>query len=378
MYTINLHVNANGTIDTGLSERLRLGTTDENRRVKIFFEVDTSIEGTFRYLKLVNGDLACLYRITSNSLILNKTITSKEGIWLLSFISSDTPITNNTLTGSYAYISEPIEAVVIKGILNEGSESEETSHLKSLYSMNFNNLVIPDCVEEVGDYFLYESRKRYSVAIGKNVKRIGAYAFYKGIVSLKFARDSVLEILADNSLYNLTITSDVEDIIIPASVRSWGKNVFQFMSIESGYCLLSFERNSKLKTLGSYALWENEFDVITLPDHLETLAGNTYVIKNCSRLFQLTIPNTIITNIPANAIYGCPLLTSIVLCTDFNASANFSNCTELDANSIKNMFYALKNLSGEQSKSLTLGATNLAKVSAADKQIALNKNWTLS
>ena len=59
-------------------------------------------------------------------------------------------------------------------------------------------------------------------------------------------------------------------------------------------------------------------------------------------------------------------------------SANFSNCTSLTHESIINMLYSLKNLTGGSAKSLTLGATNLAKINDTEKAIATNKNWTLS
>ena len=42
------------------------------------------------------------------------------------------------------------------------------------------------------------------------------------------------------------------------------------------------------------------------------------------------------------------------------------------------MLYALKNLKGGSAKSLTLGATNLAKLNESQIAIATNKNWTLS
>ena len=42
------------------------------------------------------------------------------------------------------------------------------------------------------------------------------------------------------------------------------------------------------------------------------------------------------------------------------------------------MFHSLKDLSGTTAKTLTLGATNLAKVTDQDLDIALDKNWTIS
>ncbi|MGN1113820.1 MAG: hypothetical protein ACI4RC_01705, partial [Oscillospiraceae bacterium] len=63
---------------------------------------------------------------------------------------------------------------------------------------------------------------------------------------------------------------------------------------------------------------------------------------------------------------------------DFNATgADFSSCP-LTVNSMVSMFENLKDLSGQTAKTLTLGSTNLAKLTDTQKQIATNKNWNLA
>ena len=42
------------------------------------------------------------------------------------------------------------------------------------------------------------------------------------------------------------------------------------------------------------------------------------------------------------------------------------------------MFNSLKDLTGETAKTLTLGETNLSKLTDEQKAIATNKNWTLA
>ena len=42
------------------------------------------------------------------------------------------------------------------------------------------------------------------------------------------------------------------------------------------------------------------------------------------------------------------------------------------------MFEALKDNTGTTAKTLTLGATNLAKLTEEQKQIATDKNWNLA
>ncbi len=372
MYQIKLKVNGNGTLTFEQKPRLKLGTSYEDNSVKLVFEIDDSVEGEYHYIKLLNGNLSCLYRVKNNEIVLSKTITSKEGVWLLSFISTNGVIENNETTGNYVFITEPIEAVVVKGILKSGYRSVELETLDKLFSMNFTELVIPEGVTSIGDYFLYNSKLSFAITIGIDVVSIGAYPFYDAtITQLKFVENCRLNELKENCFYNLTFLSDV---ILPKSIEIWGKYCFKNTTGKK----LGFEKNSALKNLGSYAIWENYFEEVELPDHLESLSGNTYVIKNCSSLKKIWIPNTITTNIPANAIYGNPVLEEIVLQEGFNVSANFVNCTNLTAKAIEGMLLALKNLNGLSAKSITLGSTNLAKLSESQKAIATNKNWTLS
>ena len=55
---------------------------------------------------------------------------------------------------------------------------------------------------------------------------------------------------------------------------------------------------------------------------------------------------------------------------------NVSN--NLTVDSMVAMFNSLKDLTGETTKTLTLGNTNLAKLSDEQKEIATSKNWTLA
>ena len=62
----------------------------------------------------------------------------------------------------------------------------------------------------------------------------------------------------------------------------------------------------------------------------------------------------------------------------WNASANFSVSDKLTKECIVNIFNNLKDLSGEDSKSLVFGEVNLAKLTDEEKAIATNKNWILA
>ena len=94
VYEIKIKVNGNGTLTTGKSGRLRLGTKSEIGRACLVFDVDSTVEGTYQYVKFVKDTTSYLYRVTSKTHILNKSILSDAGIWFISFISSKEAISN--------------------------------------------------------------------------------------------------------------------------------------------------------------------------------------------------------------------------------------------------------------------------------------------
>lgn len=373
MYEIKLKVNGNGTLSTGSNERLRLGTEGESNRAKFIFDIDSTVEGTFQYVKFLKGNLSFIYRLSGKQVIINRSVLSSPGIWHMTFISTNSGIVDGEIKGTYAFITEPIEAVVYAGILNRGVEVEEVAILKELIKMNMSTLVIPDGVDRVGDYFFYNSNKTIDVKFGRDVESIGAYTFYKAVVNdINFDACENLHTLDERAFNNITFNNNV---VIPNTVVNWGKNAFKGSSGPQ----LSFDSNSKCRTLGSYAFWENDFVKIYLPDKLTYLgSGNTYAIKNCKKLKYLWIPNTLTTTITSGVIGGCTALETIELQSGFNVSANFSECTALTKTSIVAMLRNLKNLKGSSAKSLTLGSTNLTKLTADEIAIATNKNWTLS
>lgn len=371
MFEIKIKVKGNGTLEWGNDKRLRLGTTGENQRTKLLFDVDDSIEGEYQYIKFAGKRATYLYRVHNQMIVLSKNLLVYDGLWKFSFISTNGVITNNQITGSYAFITEPVEALVVKGILSDSLMTEEEEVLKSLCNMNFTNLVIPDSVTSIGNYFMYNSKRTFSLKIGAGVSTIGTYAFYGAtLTSVSFDEYSDLSSLNECAFYNVTINGD---IVFPTSLSSWGKYVLQNSTVNK----ISFEKGSSLRTLSSYALWENSAKEIELPNNLTTLSGNTYVIKNCTELTRLWIPKSIQNTIPSNAIYGCTNLSNIELEAEFDIDAYFDNCN-LAEDSMVNMFYALKNRRSTTSGKLVLGSANLAKLTDVQKAIAINKNWTLS
>lgn len=75
---------------------------------------------------------------------------------------------------------------------------------------------------------------------------------------------------------------------------------------------------------------------------------------------------------------GCRALENFGGLLNAAKSFNISTCTALTHQSLLNILNGLYDLTGSTSQKLTLGSTNLAKLTDEEKAIATNKNWTLA
>ena len=76
--------------------------------------------------------------------------------------------------------------------------------------------------------------------------------------------------------------------------------------------------------------------------------------------------------------YNCTALEDVQLGQDWNMSLRLNVSNNLTVDSMVAMFNSLKDLTRDTAKTLTLGSTNLAKLTDEQKAIATNKNWTLA
>ncbi len=120
-------------------------------------------------------------------------------------------------------------------------------------------------------------------------------------------------------------------------------------------------------------------------NNIETIG--TRVFYNCTSLKKVFLPSTIIAD-TSNSLtstsssyyifYNCKALEEVQLGQDWNMSLRLDVSTNLTVDSMVAMFNSLKDLTDDTAKTLTLGSTNLAKLTDEQKAIAINKNWTLA
>ncbi len=135
---------------------------------------------------------------------------------------------------------------------------------------------------------------------------------------------------------------------------------------------------------GSMFVYCTKLETCILPEGA-TIIENA-VCGNCTSLKTVYLPSSLTsdknnylkTYNGAHVLYNCTALEDVQVGKDWNMSLYLAMSNNLTIDSMVAMFNNLKDLTGETAKTLTLGTTNLAKLSDEQKAIATNKNWTLA
>ena len=107
-----------------------------------------------------------------------------------------------------------------------------------------------------------------------------------------------------------------------------------------------------------------------------TIVGACF--SDCSSLTTLTLPDGFGQKAKSlsDCFVGCSSLTTITGNPNFKVSVSFSQSKKLTHDSIMVIVNGLQTVTSKQK--LTLGATNLAKLTTEEKRIATGKGWTLA
>ena len=172
--------------------------------------------------------------------------------------------------------------------------------------------------------------------------------------------------------YNI---SGIQTVVIPDSVTAIYAGAF---------CdcrnLSNITFGSGLLTIGNQAFRYTKITTLDLSSTQITSLG-TAAFYGCRQLTTLSLPATItsINNDVNSATFrDCFALKTVNLGNGFLCSINFQWSTQFTADDIVAMFNKLGNVPTGETRTFTLGATNLAKLTDAQKQIATDKGWTLA
>lgn len=174
------------------------------------------------------------------------------------------------------------------------------------------------------------------------------------------------------NLYESVLTGDVTEFVVPNSWTKIRQGVFNacknLISITIPNNITSIEATtfsscSKLKS-------------VVISVGVTAIKGSAFY--GCVALTDITIPNTV-TIISAGVFTNCSKLTNVTLGDNFNCNGlDLSSSTKYSVDTLVAMFTALADRTGQTAYTLTLGATNLKKLSDEQKAIATDKNWTLA
>lgn len=149
-----------------------------------------------------------------------------------------------------------------------------------------------------------------------------------------------------------------------------------------------------------YGMFQNCYNLITVQQLNTSNVNNmSYMFSNCPKLTAIPLLNTSnvvqmlnifsecknLTTIPQldtsnvtsmnNMFRGCSNLKSILM-TNIGANLDISASTQFERTDLVTILNNLKTVTS--TNTLTMGATNLAKLTDEDKAIATNKGWTLA
>lgn len=228
---------------------------------------------------------------------------------------------------------------------------------------------VPTGLTKIRPYLFAGFTNLQSVTLPDNLTEIGNYAFFN--------------------------CDSLSEITIPNSVTKIGNSAF-----ENTQSLSELELPSNLTNLGSYAFWRSDIRSIVIPGGVQTIPyqcfgdmleevtlehGVRTIGTNaffCSRLRKAFLPNTLGDH--TNQIFSrSNALNHIILEDGYNSTLNASRLgvgqiTSDYVDWLVDMLEALADRTGQTPKTLTLGSSNLNRLTAEQKAIATNKNWNLA
>lgn len=181
------------------------------------------------------------------------------------------------------------------------------------------------------------------MVIPYGVTEIGLYAMsFCGNFSKVIFPNSVIKIL-DRAFYGC---KNLKEIVLPINLEYIGKESFLGTSINE------FTLGEKVNSIQPGA-FPGTLEKINLPKSIVYFSRSAFL--NCTKMIDVTLGEN----------FNCN-----------NLDLSYSNL--YNSETIVSWLNALADRTGQTAYKLTIGATNLAKLTEEDILIATNKNWTLA
>ncbi|MCH5304198.1 MAG: leucine-rich repeat domain-containing protein [Ruminococcus sp.] len=191
---------------------------------------------------------------------------------------------------------------------------------------------------------LIERQEINTLHVPEGTTVIGEYAFYRSTFSYIYIPESVTD-LSGTQVFGY---SKLKSITIPDNVsRISGSSLFY-------HC--------------------DELTSVVVPDSVDSIQSG--LCNYCTNLKSVVLPGNC--EMGGGAFSNCRNLEFVTLGNDFNSSVDLSASTLYSTETIVSWLKALKDRTKFSANTLTIGSTNLAKLTDEQKAIAINKNWNLA
>ena len=297
----------------------------------------------------------------------------------------------------YFYGCTNLRKVIILNSLSDGSCGSYVFN----GCTNLREVVLPNDIQKIKANMFNGNSNLSTINFPNTITEIGESAFRdcKELLNLDIPEDSSFSINGSYVFASTGITNECAKNII-SHANSVGSYVFQNclsltdveVPIFSNYM---FNNCKNLKSATSTQATEttgNEVFYGCTALERAKIANGTKTIgycifDGCKALKTVYLPSSITTATNSSltstsssyyAFYNCTALEDVQLGQDWNMSLRLNVSNNLTVDSMVAMFNSLKDLTGDTAKTLTLGSTNLAKLTDEQKAIAINKNWTLA
>lgn len=193
--------------------------------------------------------------------------------------------------------------------------------------------------------------------------------YFPYLRKVEFVNTNNIISIGGNAFQNCT---SLTTISLPDSLTSIGGSAFYGCG-----ALTTISLPDSLTRIGDRVFQDcTSLTTINLPNSLASIGGG--VFQSCSSLTSISLPDSL-TSIGSGVFYSCLSLENVTIENGFNCNnLDLSSSTRYSVETMVSWFEALADRTGLGSFKLTIGATNLKKLTAEQKAIATNKNWTLA
>lgn len=324
-----------------------------NNSITQSLTIDEMKEETDNTLKLIRS---LLERNPDISYIQNNTLYLPEGV--TSLLSNCFSSRNDNVSyQKNLTLHLPNSLIAIYGGVFSGSA--------------FDYIVVSENTRIIGEACFFNSKIKNFIVPYKGLNTNGnsfKQRTFEGCQNLteifNFEKLRYQTIIPTRLFYNSGLTS----IILPDNVITLDNFCFAYCKI------VNIDLPSSIKNLNLFCLANTSLKKINIPHGTEKIIRAFY---EDSALTTVSLPNTLIT--VDRPFENCPNLEFVTLENDFNISLDLSSSTKYSADTIVAWFNALKDNSNETTtNTLTIGQSNLEKLTSEQIAIATNKNWTLA